>query len=86
MAINQSPNEFYKAIPKTTKTISPSPTMHPVSYTHLLHLGGRTLGDQAAKVQHIDPVGNIHHQIHVVLDHEHRQSEIGAEDVYKRQV
>lgn len=28
MAINQSPNELYKAIPKTTKTISPSPTMH----------------------------------------------------------
>lgn len=28
MAINQSPNELYKTIPKTTKTISPSPTMH----------------------------------------------------------
>src|SRR5438034_4675354 len=35
-----------------------------------LDLGGRSLGDLLAEVQHGDPVGDAHHEIHRVLDEE----------------
>src|SRR5215467_4312337 len=35
-----------------------------------------TFSDLAAEVQHHDPVGDVHHQIHMVLDHEQRQAEL----------
>ena len=36
------------------------------------HLGGRPVGDDLAEVEHGDPVADLHHQPHVVLDQEHR--------------
>ena len=36
-----------------------------------LHLGGAAFGDLAAKIEHDDPVGGVHDQLHVVLDQEH---------------
>src|ERR1700752_625476 len=30
----------------------------------VLHLGGRALGDLATEVEHDDPVGDPHHQLH----------------------
>ena len=38
-----------------------------------LHLGRRALGDLLAAVEHGDAVGDAHHDLHVVLDHQHRQ-------------
>ena len=38
-----------------------------------LHLGRRALGDLAAEVERDDLVGHAHHQVHVVLDQQHRQ-------------
>ena len=39
----------------------------------LLHLLRRALGDLLAVVEHRDPVGDPHHDAHVVLDQQHRQ-------------
>ena len=41
----------------------------------VLDLLRRTLRDELAEVQHVDAVGNLHNQIHVVLDHENSQIE-----------
>ena len=38
-----------------------------------LHLGRRAVGDLAAEVERDDLVGDAHHQVHVVLDQQHRQ-------------
>src|SRR5438105_1405274 len=43
------------------------------------HLRGGTLGDQAAEVEHIDSVGKIHHHLHVVFDHQHRDAQLVAD-------
>src|SRR5262245_13982455 len=40
----------------------------------LLDLGGRTLGDLLAEVEHGHPVGDVHDHAHVVLDHHHREA------------
>ena len=43
----------------------------------LLWIGrGRALGDQLAEIDDVDSVGNVHDQVHVVLDHEHGQVEL----------
>ena len=44
-----------------------------------MNLVGRTLRDQLAEVQHIDTVGDVHDQIHVVLDQQDRLVEVGAD-------
>ena len=38
-----------------------------------LNLTGQSLCNQAAKIQHVDPVGNVHDQVHVVLDEQDGQ-------------
>ena len=56
-------------------------------------------GDLTAKVDDIDPVGNVHDQVHVVLDEEDGEPKLRADladergqllrllrDVYKRQI
>src|SRR5438105_3496487 len=41
-----------------------------------LHLAGRSLRDLLAEVEADHAVGDAHHQVHVVLDDQHRQSEL----------
>ena len=43
------------------------------------HLGGRAFGDLAAEVQHMNLVGDIHDDPHVVLDHQHGDAEFVAD-------
>ncbi len=40
-----------------------------------LHLRGRAFGDLPAEIERHHPVGNVHHQAHVVLDQQHREPE-----------
>src|SRR3954447_2284426 len=40
-----------------------------------LDLGRRALGDLAAEVEHVNPVGKAHDQVHMVLDQEDREVE-----------
>jgi hypothetical protein len=40
------------------------------------HLAGRALGDLAAVVEHEDPVGEVHHHAHAVLDQGNRRAEL----------
>ena len=35
------------------------------------HLGGRPLGQRPALVEHLDPVADLHHERHVVVDQQH---------------
>ena len=42
----------------------------------ILHFGGRALRDEFAKVDHVDAVGDVHDQVHVVLNHEHGELEV----------
>src|SRR5450432_76985 len=44
-----------------------------------LHLGRRAVGDLLAEVERDDAVGDAHHHVHVMLDEEHRQAELGAD-------
>ena len=44
-----------------------------------LHLGGRAFGDQPAAVQHLHAPAEAHDQPHVVLDHQHRDAELGVD-------
>ena len=37
-----------------------------------LDLGGQALGDQLAEVEHVDAVGEVHDDLHVVLDEQDR--------------
>ena len=43
------------------------------------HFGRRALGDLAAEIQHMNAVGNIHHDPHLVLDHQHGDAELVAD-------
>ncbi|CAN4001764.1 IMPACT family member yigZ, partial [Dysosmobacter welbionis] len=45
----------------------------------VLDLRRCAVGNQLAEVQHIDPVGDVHDQVHVVLDQKHRQAELRAD-------
>ena len=45
----------------------------------LLHLGRRALGDLAAEIERDDLVGNRHHQVHVMLDEQHRDLALVAD-------
>ena len=40
-------------------------------------VGGRPFGDLAAEIQHRDGVGGVHHELHVVLDQQHRGAALG---------
>src|SRR6185295_8641589 len=47
------------------------------------HFGGRAFGDLAAEIQHMDAVGNVHHDPHLVLDHQHGDAKIVADIEYE---
>ena len=48
---------------------------------------GRTLGDDAALRHHDDPVGDVAHHVHVVLDEEHGHAEVlEVEDVVEQRL
>src|SRR6185436_4770250 len=40
------------------------------------YLVGRAVGDLAAVIEHHNPVGNVHHHAHVVLDEHQRRAEV----------
>ena len=52
----------------------------------LADLGGQPVGDLAAELEHHDPVGDAHHQPHVVLDQQHRVAVVAdlADQVHQR--
>src|SRR2546430_1817988 len=39
----------------------------------------RAVGDQLAEVQHVDAIGEVHHHLHVMFDHQHRDAELVAD-------
>ena len=43
------------------------------------HLGRRPVGDLTAEVQDVDVLGDAHHEVHVVLDEQHRQLVVVAD-------
>ena len=43
------------------------------------HLCGRAGADRPAEVDHHHPVGQVHHQAHVVLDHDDRDAQLVAD-------
>src|SRR5262245_3749030 len=45
-----------------------------------LHLGGSPLGNPCPVVEHRDAIGDPHHDLHVVLDQEDRESELAAQE------
>src|SRR5664279_4764854 len=47
------------------------------------HLGGSALGDLASEIQHMNAVGNVHHDPHLVFDHQHGDAELVADVQYK---
>src|SRR6266545_157949 len=57
------------------------PTVTPRAATvrRTLHLGRRAGGDGHAEVDGHDPVGEVHHYAHVVLDHDHRNVQLVAD-------
>ena len=47
-------------------------------------LGGRPLGERAALVEHLDPVADLHHERHVVVDQEDAHLVLVAHDSHDR--
>src|SRR5215813_9694220 len=47
------------------------------------HPGGRAFGNLAAEIEHMHPVGNIHDNPHLVLDHQHGDAELVADIEHK---
>ncbi len=43
------------------------------------HFGGRAFGDLAAEIQHVNAVGDVHHDPHLVLDHQYGDAEFVAD-------
>src|SRR3712207_8249973 len=49
----------------------------------LPHLGGLALGDLLAVVEHRDPLGDPHHDLHVVLDQQDREPALLADPLHE---
>ena len=47
-------------------------------------LGGRALGERPALVEHVDPVADLHHERHVVVDQEHARVVVVAHRPHDR--
>src|SRR6185503_17741014 len=47
------------------------------------YLRGGAFGDLAAEIQHMDAVGDIHHDPHLVFDHQYGNAEIVADIEHK---